>query len=128
MIDLAANVDFFDFSGQESNFTGTFSEEARKESLQKINTLADFQSERKKMQSDLIYIDNREDTLKEALFLLKNCIGNVPDTVVALMAKFETSTQEGLLHRLRLLKALLQTTKLAASSPEERDDRKTQID
>jgi hypothetical protein len=81
----------------------------------RIDAVADFSSEAKKVQSELIYIEDSDELLKEAFYLLKSLVGNYQRTVLALVEEFDLNHRSGILHRLRLIKALLQTTKLGGT-------------
>jgi hypothetical protein len=51
----------------------------------RIDAMADFSREAKKVQSELVYVEDCDELLKEALYLLKSLVHNYQRTVIELI-------------------------------------------
>ena len=78
----------------------------------KFDALKDFSRAEKKSRSELIYAGDTNDTLYEAFSLLKNCSDVSTDQILELLESYDLESKDGILHRLRILKALFQNTKI----------------
>ena len=79
----------------------------------KFDALKDSVKEEKKSRSELIYCSDVNDTLSEAFSLMKNCSDVTTDQILELVDTYDLSTKDGIMHRLRLLKALFLNTKIS---------------
>jgi len=79
----------------------------------KLDALKESLHDDKKEYSDLVFVDNTEDILREAVSMLKKCTEDSTKIVFALAEEIQSDTSDNLIYKLQLLKVILCTTKLS---------------